>query len=158
MKFVAKSLIAVVLFSSSNAPQAYGLEYSEPYFFECVRIEDSSKKAQYAQFTVNFLKLTAFKNPKTKKEKLEHQKIKAEGRVLQESFSVYNSDVRCESLRVDQWLSIREDRLAALKTAEEYIVKMMQKYPFTTIQCFKNGIPLDVNGINPVCPKGFKQI
>ena len=75
-----------------------------------------------------------------------------------ESFQSYNSDVNCLSLTVSQWLSIREDRLNALKTAEEYIIKMMQKYPFTTIQCFKNGIPQDVNGINPVCPKGTKQI
>jgi hypothetical protein len=158
MKRVAKSLILVVLLSSFTVSPSYGLDNSDPYFSECYRIGDLAKRAEYGQFTVNFAMFVASKSLKSRKQKLEHQKLKVEEKRLRESFVIYNSDVRCESLRVDQWLSIREDRLDALKTAEEYIVKMMQKYPFTTIQCFKNGIPKDVNGINPVCPKGFKKI
>lgn len=157
-KRVAKSLIMVVLLSSFTVSPSYGLDNSDPYFSECYRIGDLAKKVEYGQFTVNFAVFVASKSQKTKKQKLEHQKFKIEEKKLRESFNVFNSDVKCESLRVDQWLSIREDRLNALKTAEEYITKMMQKYPFTTIQCFKNGIPQDVNGINPVCPKGFKRI
>jgi hypothetical protein len=157
MKFVAQSLIAVVLFSSSTAPQAYGLEYSDPYYFEC-SISGAVDKVDVVNFTVNFLNFLSSKSQKTKTQKLEYKKLKVEEKKLRDSLSVYTSDVKCESLRVDQWLLIREDRLDALKTAEEYIVKMMQKYPFTSIQCFKNGIPKEVNGINPVCPKGFKKI
>ena len=158
MKRVAKYLIMAVLLSAFTASPSYGLDYSDPYFSECDRTGYLTKKVEYGQFTVNFAMFIASKSLKTKKQKLEHQKLKVEEKKLRKSFSVYNSDVRCESLRVDQWLSIREDRLDALKTAEDYITKMMQKYPFTTIQCFRNGIPQDVNGINPACPKGFKKL
>ena len=158
MKKVAKYLIMVVLLSSFTVSPSYGLDDSDPYFSECYRIGNLAKRVEYLQFTNNFLMFVVSKSLKTKKQKLEHQKLKIEEKKLRESFNIFNSDVKCESLRVDQWLSIREDRLNALKTAEEYITEMMQKYPFTTIQCFRNGIPQDVNGINPVCPKGFKKL
>ncbi len=158
MKRVAKCLIMAVLLSAFTVSPSYGLDNSDPYFSECYRIGDLVKKVEYSQFTVNFAMFIASKSLKTKKQKLEHQKLKTEEKKLRESFNIFNSDVKCESLRVDQWLSIREDRLNSLKTAEEYMIKMIQKYPFTTIQCFKNGIPQDVNGINPVCPKGFKKL
>jgi len=77
---------------------------------------------------------------------------------LVKSVRAYNSDIGCESLTVDQWLSIREERLSLIKTAEAYIVKMMQKYQFTEIKCYQKGIMQSVIGINPVCPKGSKQI
>jgi hypothetical protein len=158
VKKVAKYLIMVVLLSSFTVSPSYGLDDSDPYFSECYRIGNLAKRVEYLQFTNNFLMFVVSKSLKTKKQKLEHQKLKIEEKKLRESFNIFNSDVKCESLRVDQWLSIREDRLNALKTAEEYITEMMQKYPFTTIQCFRNGIPQDVNGINPVCPKGFKKL
>jgi ribosomal protein L33 len=155
MKRIAQSLITAVLLSSLTLLPANGLEYSDPNYSEC---SQKGSVMLYAQFVFDFSKFTTSKNPKTKKQKLEYKKLSAEQKRLVESFQVYNSDVNCFSLTVSQWLSIREDRLNALKTAEEYIIKMMSKYPFTKIQCFKNGIPQDVVGINPVCPKGFKQI
>ena len=157
MKRIAKSLITVVLLSSLTLPPANGLEYSDPNYSECSQ-KGKGSVILYGSFAIDFSKFINSKNPKTKKQKLEHKKLLAEQKKIKESFQSYNSDQNCLSLTVSQWLSIREDRLNALKTAEEYIIKMMQKYPFTTIQCFKNGIPQDVNGINPVCPKGTKQI
>ena len=158
MKRIAKSLVTVVLLSSLAVPPSYGLDNSDPYFSECFRIGDVVKRTNYANFNVNFAQFVGTNSQKTKKQKMEYKKLLVEQKKLLGSFNTYNSEVSCGTLTVDQWLSIREDRLNALKAAEEYITKMMRKYPLTTIQCFKNGIPQDVNGINPVCPKGTKQI
>jgi hypothetical protein len=158
MKRIAKSLITALLLSSLTLPPSYGLDNSDPYFSECARIGDLGKRTVYANFYVDFVQFVGTNSQKTKKQKLEYKKLLVEQKKLLGSFNTYNSEVSCGPLTVDQWLSIREDRLNALKTAEEYIIKMMQKYPFTTVQCFKNGIPQDVRGINPVCPKGTKQI
>lgn len=158
MKRIAKSLVTVVLLSSLAVPPSYGLDYSDPYYSECFRIGDLVKRTDYVNFYFNFVQFVGTNSQKTKKQKLEYKKLLVEQKKLLGSFNTYNSEVSCGPLTVSQWLSIREDRLNALKTAEEYIIKMMSKYPFTTIQCFKNGVPQDVVGINPVCPKGFKQI
>jgi len=157
MKRIAKSLITAVLLSSLTLPPANGLEYSDPYYSECSRL-GSVGQVDALTFVVDFNEFLINKSQKTKKLKMEYKKLLVEKKKLEESFRVYLSNVGCATLTVDQWLSIREDRINSLKTAEEQMIKMMQKYPFTTIRCFKSGIPQDVKGINPVCPKGTKQI
>ena len=165
MKLTAKSLITVLLLCTSTIPQAYGLEDSDPYYKECygysglwAPFERQSKIIKYLNFSADFADFADSKRPKTQKQKLEHKKLVVEKDKLVKSFRAYNSDIGCESLTVDQWLSIREERLSLIKTAEEYIVKMMQKYQFTEIKCYQKGIMQRVKGINPVCPKGSKQI
>jgi hypothetical protein len=158
VKLIAKTLFTSVFLSTFIISPAFSLESSDPNFRECSRYESLQKEVLYINFVVDFAQFISSKNLKTKKQKLEHKKLLVEQKKLRESVQVYGSDVACESLTVSQWLSIKEDRNNSLKTAEEYITKMMQKYPFTTIQCFKNGIPQDVRAINPVCPKGTKQI
>ena len=165
MKLNAKSLIIVVLLCSSTIPPAYGLEDSDPYYKECYGysglpglVEKQSKMTEYLIFSADFANFTDSKRPKTQKQKIEHKKLVVEKDKLVKSVRVYNSDIGCESLTVDQWLSIREERLSLIKTAEAYIVKMMQKYQFTEIKCYQKGIMQRVIGINPVCPKGSKQI
>ena len=158
MKRIAKSLVTVVLLSSLAVPPSYGLDNSDPYFSECFRIGDLVKRTDYANFYVNFAQFVGTNSQKTKKQKLEYKKLLVEQKKLLGSFNTYNSEVSCGPLTVDQWLSIREERLSLIKTAEEYIVKMMQKYQFTEIKCYQKGIMQRVIGINPVCPKGSKQI
>jgi hypothetical protein len=113
---------------------------------------------EYLIFSANFANFTDSKRPKTQKQKLEHKKLVAEKDKLVKSVRAYSSDIGCESLTVDQWLSIREERLSLTKTAEAHIVEMMQRYKFTEIKCYQKGIMQKVIGINPVCPKGSKQI
>jgi hypothetical protein len=165
VKLNAKCLIIVVLLCSSTIPPAYGLEDSDPYYKECYGysglmgvFEKQSKIIEYVTFSADFANFVDSKRPKTQKQKMELKKLVAEGDKLNKSVRVYGTDMGCESLTVDQWLSIREQRLSLIKTAEEYIVKMMQKYQFTEIKCYQKGIMQRVKGINPVCPKGSKQI
>ena len=158
MKFVAKSLVTAVLLSSLTVSPSYGLEPSDPNFSECSRSGDKDKKSEYATYYGVFMKFLSSKSPKTKKQKSDYQKLILERDNLSRSIKKFSGDVQCPIFTVDEWLAMREQRLNFLKTAEEYIVKTMQKYPITTIQCFKNGILQDIKGINPVCPKGFKKV
>lgn len=165
MKLIAKSLITFLLLCSLTIPPTYGLEDSDPYYKECYghsglspTLERQSKMVEYLIFSADFANFTDSKRPKTQKQKIEHKKLVVEKDKLVKSVRVYNSDIGCESLTVDQWLSIREERLSLIKTAETYIVKIMQKYQFTEIKCYQKGIMQRVIGINPVCPKGSKQI
>jgi hypothetical protein len=165
MKLAAKSLITVLLLCTSTIPPAYGLEDSDPYYKECygysgflAPFEKQAKMIEYSTFSADFANFADSKRPKTQKQKLEHKKLVVEKDKLVKSVRAYNSDIGCESLTVDQWLSIREERLSLIKTSEDYIVKMMQKYKFTEIKCYQKGIMQRVIGINPVCPKGSKQI
>ena len=165
MKLTAKSLIIVALLCSSTIQPAYGLEDSDPYYKECYGYsgpmalsEKSFKILEYVNFSADFANFVDSKRPKTQKQKMELKKLVAEGDKLNKLVRVYGAHMGCESLTVDQWLSIREERLSLVKTAEEYIVKMMQKYQFTEINCYLKGIMQRVKGINPVCPKGAKQI
>ena len=165
MKLTAKSLIIVALLCSSTIPPAYGLENSDPYYKECYGysgltavLDKQLKILEYVTFSADFANFVDSKRPKTQKQKIEHKKLVVEKDKLVKSVRVYNSDIGCESLTVDQWLSIREERLSLIKTAEAYIVKMMQKYQFTEIKCYQKGIMQMVIGINPVCPKGSRQI
>ena len=165
MKLNAKCLILVVLLCSSTIPQAYGLEDSDPYYKECYgysglpgALEKISKITEYLNFSADFANFVNSKRPKTQKQKMELKKLVVEEDKLNKLVGVYGNDMGCESLTVDQWLSIREERLSLIKTAETYIVKMMQKYQFTEIKCYQKGIMQRVIGINPVCPKGSKQI
>jgi hypothetical protein len=165
MKLIAKSLVTVLLLCSSTMPQAYGLEDSDPYYKECygysglwAPFERQSKIIEYLTFSADFVNFVDSKRSKTQKQKFEHRKLVVEKDKLVKSVRAYSSDIGCESLTVDQWLSIREERLSLIKTAEVYIVKMIQKYQFTEIKCYQKGIMQRVIGINPVCPKGSKQI
>lgn len=165
MKLTAKSLMIVTLLCSSTISQAYGLEDSDPYYKECYGSSElppglgkQIKVLEYGNFSADFADFVNSKRPKTQKQKMELKKLVVEGDKLNKLVDVYGSYMGCESLTVDQWLSIREQRLSLIKTAEEYIVKMMQKYQFTEIKCYQKGIMQRVKGINPVCPKGSKQI
>ena len=158
MKLIAKTLFTSIFLSTFIISPAYSLEANDPNFRECSRYESLQKKVIYISFVVDFAQFISSNNPKTKKQKIEHKKLLVEQTKLRESVQVYGSDVLCESLTMSQWLSIKEDRNNSLKIAEEHIIKMMQKYPFIVVQCFKKGIPQDVRGISPVCPKGTKQI
>jgi len=151
MKFVAKSLIIVVLLSFSTLTPSYGLEPSDPNFFECERTNASAK---YNKFVQNFQKLT-LQRPTSK---LYKQKVLVQdGKKIMSAIESF-AEIQCGSFSVVQWESIKQDRINSQSKAGELLNRMMKKYPFTTISCFKNGIPQDITGINPVCPKGFKQI
>ena len=151
MKFVAKSLIIVALLYFSTLSPSYGLEISDPNFSEC---EKTNANVKYNKFVQNFQKLALSRSTsKPYKQKVLVQDAKKMMSAI-ESFA----DIQCGSFSVVQWESIKQDRINSQSKAGELLNRMMKKYPFTTISCFKNGIPQDITGINPVCPKGFKQI
>lgn len=157
----AKSLIIFMLLSSLTIPPAHGLGSSDPNFIECKKTNwldafhpsFQTYLGNYLPFQVNLLK-HSLKKPSKKQQKV----LNSDKSKVKSAMETLSSSVNCESLTTDQWESIKQDRINSQSNAEQLLISMIQKYPFTTISCFKNGIPQEVTGINPVCPKGTKQL
>ena len=151
MNFVVKSLITAVLLSSLTVSPSYGLEPSDPNFSEC---EKTNVNANYNKFVQNFQKLALSRSTsKPYKQKV----LVQDGKKMMSAIESF-AEIQCGSFSVVQWESIKQDRINSQSKAGELLNRMMRKYPFTTISCFKNGIPQNITGINPVCPKGFKKV
>jgi hypothetical protein len=161
MKLIAKSLITFVLISSLTVPAAQGLETSDPNFIECKKTNwldafhpnFQTYLNNYLPLQLNLVKYSLKKPSKKQLKVLNSDKLK-----VKSAMEIISSSVNCESLTTDQWASIKQDRINSQSNAEKLMISMIQKYPFTTISCFKNGIPQEITGINPVCPKGTKQL
>jgi hypothetical protein len=169
MKLIAKSLITFVLISSLTIPAAHGLETSDPNFIECNKTNldplvpvslDPLVPSRYFTYFDKYLPLYInLVNYSLKKASRKQQKVLNSDKLkVKSALDTYSSTIQCESLTLTQWESIKQDRINSQSNADKLLISMIQKYPFTTISCFKNGIPQKVTGINPVCPKGTKQL
>ena len=103
-------------------------------------------------------KLANFDFDNTVKNKQKRQALKVEKSKLNQAINALSSKVECSTITTDQWDSIKDDREKSQKNGEDLILQLMKKYPLITINCFKNGIPKEIIGLKPLCPKGFKQI
>ena len=153
--------MVTLLLMINSAPQSLALDSNESNFSECESTNYSpfnGKLNNLIEYITFSAKLGDFDFDNTAKNKQKRKALVVEKKKLNAAISALSSKVECASFSQEQWAQIKEDRINSQKNGEDLILKLMNKYPLVTINCYKNGIPREITGLKPLCPKGFKQI
>jgi hypothetical protein len=68
---------------------------------------------------------------------------------------------RCDLLNAKSWKSIKSDYSKTITKANKELKRIVIKYKLQksiNLTCMKNGVLKEISGIDPKCPKGFKEL